>query len=251
MFTSRAEYRLLLDIDSADLRLTPHGRRLGLIDDARWARFQERAGRVRRYAALLTDTAIIPTAPVAAAARRTLGIALTEPTTPARLLRRSDVTFEGMEQFLAALDLPIPPVSGAAAVAPDAGAGLRERDRRAVADRMRYGGYIERQERDLERLRREETRRIPAEFDFALVAGLSGEVIEKLSRLRPASLAEAARISGITPAALSIVNVYLEKARRARTISGSDRAAPPRRTDTPSSAASRTYRAPRSLPDPE
>src|SRR4029077_1962385 len=86
--------------------------------------------------------------------------------------------------------------------------GLPARDRRAVADRMRYGGYIERQERDLERLRREETRRIPEGFDFRAVAGLSGEVIEKLSRLRPASLAEAARISGITPAALSIVNVF-------------------------------------------
>ncbi len=263
MFTSRAEYRLLLDIDSADLRLTPHGRCLGLIDDARWARFEERAERVRCYAARLTDTAIVPTAPVAEAARRTLGIALAEPTTPARLLRRSDVTFEGMERFLAALDAREPPAGGTSAAveadaalatdavgATEASGGLPERDRRAVVDRMRYGGYIERQERDLERLRREETRRIPEGFDFRVVAGLSGEVIEKLSRLRPTSLAEAARISGITPAALSIVNVFLEKARRAGTISGSDRAAAPRRTGTPYSAGSRTCRAPRSLPDP-
>jgi tRNA uridine 5-carboxymethylaminomethyl modification enzyme len=238
MFTSRAEYRLLLDIDSADLRLTPHGRRLGLVGDARWARYEERAGRVRRYAALLTGTAIVPTAPVASLSRRILGVTLTEPTTPARLLRRSDVSFEGMERFLAA---QVADVTG----------GLKERDRRSVADRMRYGGYIERQERDLERLRREETRRIPDGFDFEAVAGLSGEVKEKLSRLKPASLAEAARISGITPAALSIVNVYLEKARRARTISGSDREARPRRTGTPNSAGSRTCRAPRSLPGPE
>ena len=241
MFTSRAEYRLLLDVDSADLRLTPHGRRLGLIDDARWARFQERSERVRRYVAVLADTAVAPTAAVASLARRTLGITLTEPTTPARMLRRSDVTFEGMESFLAAMG------AGAA----EAAGGLKDRERRAVADRMRYGGYIQRQERDLERLRREETRRIPEGFDFQAVAGLSGEVIEKLTRLRPASLAEAARISGITPAALSIVNVYLEKARRARTISGIDPEAEPRRTDTPSSAASRTCRAPRSLPGPE
>src|SRR5262249_26164771 len=250
MFTSRAEYRLLLDIDSADLRLTPHGRRLGLVDDARWARFEERAARVRRYAAHLRDTPIAPTAAVAAVAHRTLRLGFSEPTTPQRLLRRSDVTFEGMERFLAALerapDAPMPEAD-----LPRAARGLRERERRAVADRMRYGGYIERQERDLARLRREETRRIPEGVDYRAVAGLSGEGIEKLTRLRPASLAEAARISGITPAALSIVNVYLEKARRAGIISGSDRAAPPRRTGTPSSAASRTYRAPRSLPGPE
>src|SRR4029077_3398179 len=109
---------------------------------------------------LLTDTAIAPTATIAALARRTLGIALAEPTTPARLLRRSDVTFDGMERFLAELDVG-EPVGGqtSPAVATNAPAGgLPARDRRAVADRMRYGGYIERQERDLERLRREETR---------------------------------------------------------------------------------------------
>jgi tRNA uridine 5-carboxymethylaminomethyl modification enzyme len=252
MFTSRAEYRLLLDIDSADLRLTPHGRRLGLIDDDRWARFQERSARVRRYTAILAETAIAPTAAVVERARATLGVTFSEPTTPARLLRRSDVTFEGMERFLSALGADgggIEAAAGAEGV--DAASGLKERERRAVADRMRYGGYIERQERDLGRLRREETRRIPEGFDFGSVAGLSGEVIEKLTRLRPSSLAEAARISGITPAALSIVNVYLEKARRARTISGSDRESGPRRTGTPNNAASRTYRAPRSLPGPE
>jgi tRNA uridine 5-carboxymethylaminomethyl modification enzyme len=243
MFTSRAEYRLLLDIDSADLRLTPHGRALGLIGDERWRRFSDRAERVRRYAALLAGTPIVPDAETAARARRTMGITLAEPTTPARLLRRSDVSFEGMERFLADAG----PATGRGVTH----AGLAERDRRAVASRMRYGGYIERQARDLERLRREEARRIPEDFDFAAVAGLSNEVVEKLSRLRPANLAAASRLSGITPAALSLVNVYLEKARRARTISRIDRGFPPQRTGTASSAETAAPTAPRSPRDPE
>jgi tRNA uridine 5-carboxymethylaminomethyl modification enzyme len=103
-------------------------------------------------------------------------------------------------------------------------AALTARERRTVANRLRYGGYIERQERDRERLRREESRRIPAGFDYATVGGLSREVTEKLSRTRPETLAEAGRIPGITPAALMILNVALErrasgKSRPERTIS--------------------------------
>jgi tRNA uridine 5-carboxymethylaminomethyl modification enzyme len=228
MFTSRAEYRLLLDIDSADLRLTPRGRALGLVGDGRWERFRERAGRVRRYADLLTGTSIVPDAATADRARRTLGIVPAAPTTAALLLRRSDVTFEGLEGFLAASGLP----------AGEAATGLPDRERRAVADRMRYGGYIERQERDLDRLRREEGRRIPPDFVFARVAGLPAEAVEKLSASRPASLAEAGRVPGITPAALSLINVYLEKWRRERTISGTDPGSGRRRTGTASNAAS-------------
>ena len=127
--------------------------------------------------------------------------------------------------------------------------GLTERERRFVASRLRYGGYIERQERDLDRLRREEGRPIPPDFDFAAVPGLSAEVVEKLSRARPGSLAQAARLSGITPAALSLVNIYLEKARRKGTISGSDPAPARRRTGTGCSGESGNRSAPRSLPD--
>ncbi|HKQ98202.1 MAG TPA: hypothetical protein VJV75_10035, partial [Candidatus Polarisedimenticolia bacterium] len=106
--------------------------------------------------------------------------------------------------------------------------------------RMRYGGYIARQERDLERLKREETRAIPEDFDYASVAGLSREIVETLLRVRPRTLAQAARLSGVTPAALTLLNVYLEKRRRARIISGSDRGARPRRTGTDCSAESGT-----------
>jgi tRNA uridine 5-carboxymethylaminomethyl modification enzyme len=225
MFTSRAEYRLLLDIDSADLRLTPKGRALGLVSDARHAAFVAREARVRRFAETLDTTTIVPTAAVAAKARMTLGITLDEPTTPAMLLRRSDVTVEAIEAFLGSDCIP---------------EGLTTRERRSVAERRRYGGYIERQERDLERLRREETRAIPDDFDYEVVAGLSREIRETLTRVRPRTLAQAARLSGVTPAALTLLNVYLEKRRRARTISGSDPSARPRRTDTGCSAGSRT-----------
>ncbi|MBI4169687.1 MAG: tRNA uridine-5-carboxymethylaminomethyl(34) synthesis enzyme MnmG, partial [Acidobacteria bacterium] len=204
MFTSRAEYRLLLDIDSADLRLTGHGRRLGLIEADRYARFLQRQDRVRRCIEVLERHHLAPNTTTVGCAERTLGIRILEPTTPALLLRRNDVTFEAMERFLG-----------------DRMPGrLGSRERRYVWNRMRYGGYIERQERDVERLRREERRRIPVRFDYRAIPGLSAEVVEKLTRARPESLAQAGRISGVTPAALSLINIYLEKARRAGPTSG-------------------------------
>ncbi len=198
MFTSRAEYRLLLDIDSADLRLTEHGRRIGLIGDDRYARFVERRERVRRYTEALETRVINPTSEMASRAQEVLGVTLAEPTTPARLLRRHDVSLAGIERLLeGTLD-----------------GRLDARGRRSVENRLRYAGYIERQEADLARLRREEGRRIPERFDFASIPGLSHEVVEKLERSRPENLAAAGRISGVTPAALSLLNVYLEKERR-------------------------------------
>jgi tRNA uridine 5-carboxymethylaminomethyl modification enzyme len=195
MFTSRAECRLLLDIDSADLRLTPAGRELGLIDDERHARFRARRDRIARFTAWLEQETIVPDAPTVERARRDLGIELTEPASAARLLRRSDITAEGIDRFLGDT---VPP-------------GLTPRERRAVTNRLRYGGYIERQEKHLERLRREEARRIPAGFDYERIAGLSREVVEKLSRVRPETLREAGLISGVTPAALVLLNVALHQ----------------------------------------
>jgi tRNA uridine 5-carboxymethylaminomethyl modification enzyme len=200
MFTSRAEYRLLLDIDSADLRLTELGRRSGLIGDERYARFLERRDRVARFTRLLETLPLRPATGAARRAGNVLGIRIVEPTTPALLLRRRDVSLEAMERFLGD-------------AVPE---GMGARERRTIANRMRYGGYIERQRRDVERLRREEGRRIPEDFDYAAIPGLSREVVEKLTRRRPRNLAEAGRVPGVTPAALTLINVCLEKSRRMR-----------------------------------
>src|SRR2546426_501843 len=237
MFTSRAEYRLLLDIDSADLRLTEHGRRVGLIGDERYERFLARRDGVRAFTRFLETQTLRPSSGAARRAERALGISIGNPTTPALLLRRNDVALEALLDFLG----------------DQAARGLGARDRRYVANRLRYGGYIDRQERDLERLQREEGRRIPPEFDYEGLPGLSGEVGGKIGRARPATLAQAARISGVTPAALSLINVYLEKARRqqaGRTSTARETAParPRRRIDTRCSAESSGFPIPR-LPE--
>jgi len=237
MFTSRAEYRLLLDIDSADLRLTEHGRRVGLIGDERYRRFRDRRDGVRAFTRFLETQTLRPSTDAARRAERALGICIGEPTTPALLLRRNDVTLDGLLDGLGDETAP----------------GLGARDRRYVANRLRYGGYIDRQERDLERLQREEGRRIPPEFGYEGLPGLSREIVEKLGRARPATLAQAARISGVTPAALSLINVYLEKARRQRAprtsnARGTAPARPRRRIDTRCSEESSDSPTPR-LPE--
>jgi tRNA uridine 5-carboxymethylaminomethyl modification enzyme len=200
MFTSRAEYRLLLDIDSADLRLTGHGRRARLVGDDRWCRFVDRRDRLARYAGLLETTTLTPRSAAANRVEAAIGLRLEAPTTPALLLRRADVAIDALDPILGDL-LP---------------SGLTARDRRGLETRLRYGGYIERQQRDIQRLKREDRRRIPQGFDFAGIPGLSREIVEKLGRARPATLAQAGRISGVTPAALTLINVYLEKTRRDR-----------------------------------
>src|SRR2546425_6040889 len=136
MFTSRAEYRLLLDIDSADLRLTEHGRRVGLIGDERYRRFLSRRDGVRAFTRVLETLTLRPSSDSARRAEQALGVRIGEPITPALLLRRNDVTLDALLDFLG----------------DEAAQGLGARDRRYVANRLRYGGYIDRQERDLERL---------------------------------------------------------------------------------------------------
>jgi tRNA uridine 5-carboxymethylaminomethyl modification enzyme len=175
MFTSRAEYRLLLGVESAPRRLHPHGRRLGLVAEPIAAR---EAARVEA----------IDAACVAAECERREG-----PLTTADLLRRPDGD-------VAALCSASPTL-----------ARLSPRDRAAVVDRLRYAGYVERQLREAERVRRSGSKRIPDGMRFRGLPGLSHEIVEKLERVRPETLGRAARIDGMTPPALALLAAYVER----------------------------------------
>jgi tRNA uridine 5-carboxymethylaminomethyl modification enzyme len=194
MFTSRAEYRLLLREDNADLRLTAKGRDLGLVDDARWRSFSEKREAIVREQRRLHDTWLRPGQIAAQDALRVLGAPLTREYRAADLLRRPDVSYAEL------MSLP--------------GAGPGSADARVVEQveiQARYAGYIDRQQDEIERHRRHEETCMPQDFDYAQVRGLSAEVCEKLARVRPATVGQAARIAGITPAAISLLLVYLKK----------------------------------------
>jgi len=197
MMTSRAEYRLLLREDNADERLTPLGRRLGLVDDVRWAAFESRAAAVRAELERLRGTVLTPTASVQDRLAA-VGVApLRRPTTLEELLRRPEVGYA----TIAAL---------APAPAPLA-AAIAER----VEIRIKYEGYLGRQDADAARFRSLEELELPAALEYATMAGLSREVTEKLERVRPRSIGQASRIAGVTPAAVSILIGHLRAASRA------------------------------------
>ncbi|MCU1349631.1 MAG: tRNA uridine 5-carboxymethylaminomethyl modification protein GidA, partial [Acidobacteria bacterium] len=202
MFTSRAEHRLLLGCDSVYERLSPVAERLGILDEERKRRVAYRITRMQR-AREAGSTALNPDR----ATQEWLGAAgieLTGPSTIARLMQRSDFD---VERFIAAAvnDLP---------EAGDALAALSEEEREGVVSQLRYSGYIERQQREAEKASRDEDVRIPAEMVYGL-PGLSREMVEKLSFVRPVSLGQAGRIPGVTPAAISILRMHLTRRMKA------------------------------------
>ena len=199
MFTSRAEHRLLLREDNADLRLTAIGRDLGLVDDGRWAAFEAKREAIAREQQRLNDTWVRPQTVPDDEAIRVLGQPLGHEYRLADLLRRPDVSYDALLSLAAA------------------GQGVADP---AVAEQVeiqaKYAGYIERQQAEIERQRRNEDTRLPADLDYREVSGLSAEVRDKLSRQRPDTLGQAARIPGITPAAVSLLLVHLKKRDLAR-----------------------------------
>ncbi len=194
MFTSRAEHRLLLREDNADLRLTPVGRRLGLVDEARWRRCEARREALERERARLRATRLHPRDLDPEAARAVLGAPLAEAQSLEALLRRPQVRYAELVAL------------------PGAGPGLDDPElARLVETEVKYAGYVARQREEIARQRRLEDTRLPADLDYGAVHGLSAEVREKLAAARPATLGQAARIDGVTPAAISALLVHLRR----------------------------------------
>ena len=181
MFTSRAEHRLLLRIDNADLRLTPKGREVGLVDDERWEKFKARQSRLRDNLRVLNETLV----------RTDQG----DRVPASQFLKRPEVRLEQIVSHrLISLSLD---------------AERREIDLASVETIVKYAGYLRRQESEIERGRRDERRRIPSNFPFERVPGLSKEVVQRLSQVRPDTLGHALRIPGVTPAAVAVLSAYV------------------------------------------
>ncbi|MBV9480883.1 MAG: tRNA uridine-5-carboxymethylaminomethyl(34) synthesis enzyme MnmG [Acidobacteria bacterium] len=238
MFTSRAEFRLHLRIDNADRRLTPHGRRVGLISDAHWADFLEKQERHRQVQQLLDTTRlsekmlgnieralqeqVLRSAQdghsgkghYAGESAKTHDLSSALGQSCAQLLKRPEI---GIEHLLPVLRDVHPSLfaarEGSARGVLDTAVHLPSRvknELKSVETEVKYAGYLEQQARAIERLKKAEQRSIPEWFDYQVVSGLSREMKEKLVKIRPRTLGHASRIPGVTPAAVSLVNVYIE-----------------------------------------
>jgi tRNA uridine 5-carboxymethylaminomethyl modification enzyme len=196
MFTSRAEYRLMLREDNADQRLTPIGRELGLVDDARWIAFETKMEALEKERQRLQDTWIHPHHPEAKKAEALMELPLSKEQTLFDLLKRPKVTYDALAELEAF------------------GEGL---DDEKIVEQLeieaKYAGYIVRQMQEIEKLKRSESVPIPEDFDLDIVSGLSNEVKQKIRDHKPATIGQASRISGITPAAISLLLIYLKKYR--------------------------------------
>ncbi|HSW08849.1 tRNA uridine-5-carboxymethylaminomethyl(34) synthesis enzyme MnmG [Aquabacterium sp.] len=211
MFTSRAEFRLQLREDNADARLTPMGRELGLVDDARWAAFNRKRDAVAREAERLKSTWVHPGLLSAADAERWLGKAIEREYSLADLLRRPGIGFDAVSEVLR-LARPDTAVSRET-LRSELGPVLADTVIEQVEIATKYAGYIGKQAEEVERATQFEQLRLPADLNYDQVTALSFEVRQKLNRHRPETLGQASRISGVTPAAISLLLVHLKKRR--------------------------------------
>ena len=200
MFTSRAEFRLHLRIDNADERLTPVGREVGLIGDADWGRFSALREAKERVRTFLQDYRPRSEEAEAVPLLAAIGELPANRPTLAQLLKRPEVTIGVLEGL----------------VRRHTGVELARPDWKSIETAIKYEGYLAQQERHIQRLKQAESRRIPDGFSFAGIPGLSREVIEKMERVNPATLGQAGRIPGITPAAISVINLCLDMPAAAR-----------------------------------
>lgn len=194
MFTSRAEYRLMLREDNADIRLTAKGRELGLVDDVRWAAFNQKIEQIELERQRLKQQWIHPQHAALAEVNLLVKTPLSKEASLEDLIRRPEVNY----QDLMKIDLIGPGLADPSAA-------------EQVEIQIKYEGYINRQQDEISKQERNENTRLPAGFDYKVVKGLSNEVILKLNQVQPETMGQASRISGITPAAISLLLVYLKK----------------------------------------
>ncbi|ANI30664.1 hypothetical protein PL78_12605 [Yersinia entomophaga] len=194
MFTSRAEYRLMLREDNADLRLTETGRKLGLVDDARWAHYSQKIEQIERERQRLRDIMVHPNSENIEQINALLKAPLSKEANGEELLRRPEIDY----RMLTSLDKFGPALSD-------------PQSADQVEIQVKYEGYIARQQEEIERQLRNENTLLPADLDYSQVSGLSNEVTAKLNDHKPNSIGQASRISGVTPAAISILLVWLKK----------------------------------------
>ena len=192
MFTSRAEYRLILREDNADLRLTEQGRELGLVDDARWAAFSTKREAIETEQQRLKSTWVQPTSAIGQHFAEHFNTPLTREYNLLDLLRRPEVDYPTLARITGVMDIP---------------ADAAEQ----VEIHAKYAGYIERQQDEIDKLRQHEQTLLPADLDYASLNGLSKEISQKLASIRPQTLGQASRIPGVTPAAISLLLIHLKK----------------------------------------
>jgi tRNA uridine 5-carboxymethylaminomethyl modification enzyme len=192
MFTSRAEYRLVLREDNADLRLTEKGRELGLVDDERWAVFNAKREAIAAETQRLASTWVQPGSEVSQAFAERFNTPLTREYSLLDLLRRPEVDYRTLTELTGSVDIP---------------ADAAEQ----VEIQTQYAGYIERQQDEIARLRQHEETRLPEDLDYAALNGLSKEISQKLASIRPQTLGQASRVPGVTPAAISLLLIHLKK----------------------------------------
>jgi tRNA uridine 5-carboxymethylaminomethyl modification enzyme len=239
MFTSRAEFRLHLRIDNADRRLTPHGRRVGLISDQAWAEYEAKQQRLDEMRGLLEKTRLTAEMIKQIDEDSYQGIASATPQTPnldaplgagtdkaassrslratlglplAQLLKRPEITIETLVPALRELApdffAELSPVTSVTPVVKISSSVRNEL--KSLETEIKYAGYLDQQQRAIDRLKKAEQRRIPDWFDYHAVSGLSREMQEKLGHVTPQTIGQASRIPGVTPAAVSLINVFIE-----------------------------------------
>ena len=192
MFTSRAEYRLILREDNADLRLTEKGRELGLVDDQRWAAFCAKREGIEREEQRLKSTWVRPDTEQGQAIVERFGTPLSHEYNLLNLLSRPEIDYAGL-------------------VEATGGSDASEQVAEQVEIKTKYAGYIDRQQEEIARLRASEDTRLPDDIEYSSISGLSKEIQGKLGQARPETLGQASRIPGVTPAAISLLLIHLKK----------------------------------------